>query len=560
MHQGDPRWTARVEEDEGAQDPLGMNRVTDRLLRDLLPGITTIAPRPRYIAHHLWALDDVADRDEPNSRAQLMRGLYQRERLLLLSGARHAQSGPDTSHTNLVGARTANKLVQTEDGSISLDFSFSSNRSGSYGRNYVGPLQTMGLVDTPEDAEFEKPTERGKAIADAYGTIAEETKLASLATADSFTLDQLDTVAPQLCPCAVSVSTAPDREPLRSLYLGRDPPAEYAEQARTRRETLGLILHVARLGGDAVPLTSETLLNTCYYGTVKRDNTVLDADVPAGFDETAARWKAFRAHDYFAFTVEALLSSWLAYLKRTEEADATLTEFKQQARSTAVCDRISDQIDLGALTPDTPLSAVLAAMWPDATEGALRDETTVTPVPMTHTASEYTLDTALQTALSDSDWTGVYATWPCLLLAVSLRMASLTGTDAAAWGWLRSRTKSDLSPVRLREHLVMHMEAERSFEAFIDWFIDEYIITRGMEIAAGKGDGVTASRGYFEQTSTGWRHVRDHTPRHWSARFDSAVTVLRDLALLDPDTATTTLTPDGTELLENEREGQANAI
>jgi len=558
MRQGDPRWTARVEEDEGAQDPLGMNRVTDRLLRDLLPGITTIAPRPRYIAHHLWALDNVAEREEPGSRAQLMRGLYQRERLLLLSGVRHAQSDTNASHTNLVGARTANKLVRTEDDSINLDFSFSSNRSGSYGRNYVGPLQTMGLVDTPDGAEFEEPTERGEAIAEGYGKIAEETNLAGLATADSVTLDQLDTVAPQLCPCTVSVSGAPDREPLRSLYLGRDPPEEYATQARTRRDTLGLILHVARLGGDTVPLESETLLNACYFGTVQGDNTVLDGDVPAGFDETAARWKAFRAHDYFAYTVEALLASWLAYLKRTEEADATLAEFKQQARSTAVCDRITDQIDLGTLTPETPLSTMLAAMWPDASEGALRDETTVTPVPMTHAASEHTLDTALQTALSDSDWMGVYAMWPCLLLAVSLRMASPSGTDAAAWEWLRSRTESDLSPVRLREHLLMHVEAERSFEAFIDWFIDEYIITRGTEIAAGKGGGVTASRGYFEETATGWRHVRDHTPRHWSARFDSAVTVLRDLALLDPDTSTTTLTPDGIELLETEQEGQAN--
>ncbi len=554
MRQGDPRWTARVDEEEGAQDPLGMTRVTDRLLRDLLPGITTISPRPRYIAHHLWALADVAEREEPASRPQLMQGMYQRERVLLLAGTWHARSDANTSHTNLVGARTAHKLVGSDEGSIGLEFSFSSNRSGSYGRNYVGPLQTMGLVDTPDGAEFEAPTERGAVIAVAYGTVASETDLAGLATGDRITFDQLDSVTPQLCPCNVSEVDAPDREPLRDLYLGRDPPEAFAAQARTRRETLGLILHLARLGGDTVPLESERLLNICYYGAVRIEDEVVDADVPAGFSDTAARWKVFRAHDYFAFAVEALLTSWLAYLKRTEEADASLTEFKQQARSDAVCDRIAEQIGMSTLTPDTPLSAVLAAMWPDSTLSGLQEETTVAAVPMTHAASEDTLDSALQAALSESDWIGVYAAWPCLLLALSLRMASQTDSEAAAWGWLRSRTQSDLSPVRLREHLLMHLEAERSFEGFIDWFIDEYIITRGTEIAAGKGDGVTASRGYFEQTATGWRHVRDHTPWHWQARFDSAVTVLRDLALLDPDTSTTTVTPDGIALLDAEQE------
>ena len=71
MKPGDPRWIARIDEGEGAQDPLGMDRVTNRLLGDLMPGITTISPRPRYIAHHLWALRDTAESKNPNSRVRL---------------------------------------------------------------------------------------------------------------------------------------------------------------------------------------------------------------------------------------------------------------------------------------------------------------------------------------------------------------------------------------------------------------------------------------------------------------------------------------------------------
>ena len=61
------------------------------------------------------------------------------------------------------------------------------------------------------------------------------------------------------------------------------------------------------------------------------------------------------------------------------------------------------------------------------------------------------------------------------------------------------------------------------------------------------------------QTSTGWRHVRSHYPGHWGARFDSAVSVLRDLALLDPDSSTTELTAAGQEVLDSKREQKANA-
>jgi len=124
--------------------------------------------------------------------------------------------------------------------------------------------------------------------------------------------------------------------------------------------------------------------------------------------------------------------------------------------------------------------------------------------------------------------------------------------------WLRSHTESDLSPVRLREQLKMHLEEGYSFGEFINWYIDTYLIARATEIAAGKSAGVAATRGYFEQTAAGWRHVRDHTPRHWSARFGSAVSVLRDLALLDPDPATLTPTAAGADLIDAAREDTAN--
>jgi len=559
VNPGDPRWTARIDEDEGAQDPLGMNRVTDRLLRDLMPGITTISPRPRYIAHHLWALRDTAESENPSSRVQLIRGLYQRERIVLLAGKYHAQSDSNKSHTGLIGSSTAGGIIATDDDVIDLDFSFSSNRSGSYGRNYVGPLQTMGLVDTPENADYEEPTDRGDSIATAYGDMADEVNLTQLATSESISFDTLDTVAEKVCPCASSNPKAPDRESLRDLYLGRDAPDQFASQAETRCGTLTLILHIAQLEGDAVPLSADMLVDACYYDAVSIDDQVIPASIPTGVDETAARWKALRAHDYFGYALGVLLSSWLSYLKQTDEADASLEEFKQGVKSEDTYELMAERIEIETITSETPLYEIVTSLWPDTTADSLLDSTSPTPVAMTHPTSEHTLDAVLEEAFSNNQWQRAHATWPILLLSLALRYASPSGPDAIAWAWLGSHTEDDLSPVRFREHLKNRLDNDITIGEFIDWILDEYVIVRATEIAEGKSDGLSATRGYFMQTSTGWRHVRSHYPGHWGARFDSAVSVLRDLALLEPDSSTTELTAAGQKVLDSKREGQANA-
>jgi len=484
-----------------------------------------------------------------------MRGLYQRERIFLLAGVRHSDADTPKSHTNLVGARTANRLLKDDVESINLEFSFLSNRSGSYGQNYVGPLQTMGLIDTPDDSLSEQVTERGEPIADAYADVAERTNLTEFAAKDGITVGELDRIASELCPCAVSEADAPDREALRALYVGQDQSERYTPQARARRETLALVLYTARVGGGTATLSPSNLLNVCYYGATIADKEHIEADVPTGLVETAARWKTLQAHDYFRYATGAALTSWLAYLKETDEANSSLKEFKQQARAEAVCDRIAELIDSSNLdlTPATPLETLISALWPDATAEKLIGREPITPVPITHVASEYMLDAKLKTALTDREWVDVHAAWPCLLITVALRFAAPRGPDGDAWTWLSSHTQDDLSPIRFCGHLRAHVEDDFSVGEFVDWLIKKYIIERGVEVAAGKG-GSGATRGYFERTGAGWRHVRDHNPRHWGARFGSAVSVLRDLAFLTPDPSVEELTPAGIRLLETEGE------
>lgn len=553
MKQGDPRWTARVDESKGAEDPLGMTRVLNRLLRDLLPGITTISPRPRYIAHHLWALKNTAENDNPSLRRELLDGLYDRERILLLAGVHYSRTDNEKSHTGFVGSSTASEILQADVDHVDLDFSFYSNRGGSYDENYIGPMSTMGLVDTPADLAYEQPTDRGEPIADAYEEMADETDLQELAKKETISIETLDSIASRVSPAAVSDPESPDREPLRSLYLGRNPPEAYKKQARTRRDTLTLILYIAQLEGDTVPLTANSLVNICYHEATMVDGNIIEANVPSGLEDTAARWKALRCHDYFSFALESALSNWLSYLQRTDEADASLEEFKQIMKSEETYQLMSEQIGLDTVTADTPASEIVGSLWPTATNNSISNSQPITGVPIDHSGSEYILDNKLQKAVSNSHRELIHATWPILLLSLSLRYESPEGSDAMAWAWMQSHMQSDLTPVRFKKGLKERLSNGITIGELTDWVFDSYIINRANEIAAGKAKGDSASRGYFEKTPTGWRYVRSHAPGHWGARFDSAVSVCRDLALLNPNDSVTELTTAGNELLTSAR-------
>ena len=44
----DPIWNKQIKEFDRALDPLGVNKVNDRMMNELLRGITTLTSRARY--------------------------------------------------------------------------------------------------------------------------------------------------------------------------------------------------------------------------------------------------------------------------------------------------------------------------------------------------------------------------------------------------------------------------------------------------------------------------------------------------------------------------------
>lgn len=552
IQSGDPIWTEKVEESDIAQDPLGMDRVTNRLLRELLPGITTISPRARYIAHHLWAAWDTDQRENPGTRAKFLSEMYRRERLLMLSSVRHRlmEEANGKDHRNIVGVSTGENILEQAENSITLDFRFVNARSGSYGQAYVGPLQNMGLIDTPEDADYEVPTERGEEIAKAYNSITTESNFDDFVQQDEISVEDLSGLAKEVCLCQVCETNAPDRETLRELYLGENPAVGMRTQSRYRANSLKLLLHLARLAENGVPFTPNALLDACYFQSIKTEEGYFPADIPEYLEQHASRWKALQAHDYFAYATEAILENWLSYLDENQSTGATIPGFQEEATKPEVLQGIGEIIGFEEIEASTSLSKFLSILWPEKADSSSLEGRGSEPIPIEHSLSERNLADKLSNALDANDWQSVHVYWPPLVLGVILRFSNIQNPDLNSWNWMTAHTEDDVSPGRLKNDIEAIREEDYSIGEFIQWFIEDYVILRAEEVRIDKEASDTRSRGWFDRRGDGWVKLRDHSASHWSARFDSAESILRDLGLLTPNPDNISLTQDGIDFLE----------
>lgn len=553
MSIGDPLWTERVEKQSGAQDPLAMTRVTDRLLSDLFPGITTITPRARYVSHHAWSIWDAEQRSSPANATELYEEVYKRERVLMLASVQHALSTEESNrnHNDIVGITTGDEILQGESDPIVLDFRFVGNPGGSYDEAYTGPINTMGVTTRTEGSQYRTLTERGERLAEAYDELIEQTAVRDVIESGTISRSQLKDLADKICLCEVCTDAAPDRELLRDVYLRLESNEDVGVNDTLRTQSLQLLLAVADQV-EAEQFSSTTFANACYYRTIKTNSGYQPISIPDHLSLHAARWKALRAHDYFGYAAEVVLESWLAFLEMQSQTESTIEHFQTRVTNSNVCEHLTEWLGV-PITAETPLETILDDIWPEADATVLTGSKTGTGPPMEHPRSEQSFDSLLQNAKKNRNWDRVHAAWPGLLFSTVLRFEQATGETASGWEWLRSHTEGDLTPVRFAEELETHLYDGATFGEFVDWFTEEYVIMQAENVRQQKEGGNTTNfRGWFRRQDNGWEKVRDHSAGHWSARFSSAVSILRDLALLDPNPEKVTLTTAGRDAVEQQ--------
>jgi len=580
FYPGDPMWSERVEQGSNStgQGPLGMHMDRIGLNSDLLPGVTTITYRARYISYYVWAASKIIAEDSPETEQAFRGRIYEYDRLLALASVAHEEMGvSDLNHKRIVGSNNARDQFRRADEILNLDFSHIDNSSGGYGSTYGGPIETMGLMSDDDGTQYRTPTKEAEDLIKAFELVVGETSFDELLQQTEVQKNAIESLGEQICLCKVTEPDAPDLEPLRDIYLERGTARSSSKPSqpdKARGRSLELILYLAHLSSEyGVQFTRDSLFDMCYYNGIKAGNSVISVELPGVWESHATYWQVFRAHDYLSHTARALFMAWLAYLQRV--GGGTREDFLNELQSEEVMNQLGDLIGIDNLNHETQLNTVVDNLWPNASSSAIVDSHSVNPVAIDHTLSEYAFDKKLRAVCNEVetdtdnkrfrhpenvDWASLYVHWLPLLLAMALRLSNLEANNNEAWDWVkkkgaRENEPDDPTPFLFWMFVQENLQQHASLGCFIENFVENYLFRHPQHIWQSRYDSL--SEYWFAPADGGIlfgmgneEFIRQHTYRAGgtSNRFGNAESILRDLALLHSEK--NELTPAGDEIIE----------
>jgi hypothetical protein len=172
-----PQWVDPFVLPSASRDPLGLQAPAERLVNEVLPGLTVFTSRAGYYGFLSWAIDQVNSKPDNSfstswTRRDLLNAM---ERALALSEfVFHGRDGDDC---RIIGQRSKTRVLQSARGdrySVPSAILKNQNSAGAL-RLYTTSLISLGLVeDDPTLAVEEKLpfrlTQRGKDLARAFGS------------------------------------------------------------------------------------------------------------------------------------------------------------------------------------------------------------------------------------------------------------------------------------------------------------------------------------------------------------------------------------------------------
>ena len=557
----DPVWNKRIEESDRALDPLGMNRVNDRFLNDLLSGITTVTPRARYYSFYVWAVNEAGK--NTTTLAQFKNKFYDLERVFMMSCIAHEQLvGKGTIHLDINGSDKGRRVWRESSQEINLNFGFFGNRLGGYGQYYQGAIARLGLTAMPDNTLFEQPSELGQAICRQFETIAKNSGFKDLSRKKTVSKEELEKCGKNICLCTLKLSKANDRQSLREVFF----PLKSSEGSVDfyRQQTLALILLCCETSAKHNYLLNDQLfLDACYYGQVG-EKKVFPIVFPKSFAPTVLRWKIFRAHDYLAYSAEALLSQFLAliaeqpsgatqedFVNKLSSEDAFL-QFKSQINLKLPSSDFS-QISIGTLLDLLSKAQGFKAFTSDPIEISKQFDESVN---LKSSSCERTAITVMEDyfeeELTRPELT--VASWMILLAFIYQRFFWSHKTKQSQWGEFlikNTNLSRGLSPATFIASYDNLVQKNASLLDFIKWFVEQYVIEQAKRIYEDKSFSFQYKpKCWFHKEEDRYIKERDYQPGHRNARFESAINILEDLGLVTVSDLAIELSTDGTKLLQ----------
>jgi hypothetical protein len=228
-----PQWIEPFVLPSGSRDPLGLQAPAERLVNEVLPGLTVFTFRAGYYGFLTWAIRSVNGlaRDALPRRTPRREVLNAFERALALCEFVH--HGKDNDSCSLIGQRSKLRVLSGNDGDryrVPDSILKNQNSAGSF-RLFATSLVSLGLAEEAEELAADgflpfRITSLGDTIANAFHRRVYSSFVPFAMGARTQTRDTLRSWGRELCFSSIARQSR-YREPLlRGLLLGNSRDAE----------------------------------------------------------------------------------------------------------------------------------------------------------------------------------------------------------------------------------------------------------------------------------------------------------------------------------------------
>lgn len=538
----EPTWNKPVKEFDRALDPLGMNRVNDRMIGELALGFTLLTPRARYYAFYVWVIDQIRKKKLAKSYPQFRSTFYDIERLFMLACVSHEEIEPDKNHNDINGANTGRRIWSEGLETISLNFTYFGHRLGGYGQYYEGSLVNLGLIEQGEEDEFERPTELGKKIIKPFERLANDSKILSYLGKRKIPRNAVQEIGKKICLCKLTEQEDSEKKSLQDLFFGYSGYND--KYSSWRQKSLALILSIIEQSQkNKVILDSQNFLNASYFNEIINDGKISKINIPNELIEISQKWKLVKAHDNLSLTTESILQCFLQILNENlsqgisldEFFDLTLQESGKQISNILKIDEKENLLknDLKNILKLIFQSDEVFFDISDIEKSSLEFDKNVL---ISSKISELTCIANLDELISkkELDIPKIVANGILLVLQTAIRFAWRVESQDDAIRWVMRLEKGDIGIAEFTNYVRQILESEKlSLEDFIRKFIQKYVIFQAEDVYKDKIRTSPNPKCWFHKEGNNYVKDRDYKARHRSIRFPSAISLLNDLELVN---------------------------
>jgi hypothetical protein len=546
----DPRWIAKIYQDEEGQDYLGLRLVQDYILAHLVPGVTTITPRARYYPFYCWLMAEYAGQ-HPTGWS-FNRFLRRREQIFGLANVAYDDSV--VGLTGVTAFREHWEMFGSQDVvPLTLDHSYVASGRGGYAA-YAGVVRNLGLVRDHEEGEGWALLVPGQKLAAAFAQAIS----ASTYYQNRHYYDEADSIPAAVlhdygAHCHLNLlARSPDRDPtLETMFAFSalfvpDPRRLDSSPLGNMRGTLGIILDMVAQSDQ--PIDDKAFRTNSAYGACHDFARYQPA---VELMPVLSQWRVFQFRELYVYALYALWTYFLEWLQ--SEGPAPLDSFFDDLAQTLDLTSVVHEMVLPIRYPKPftlPLSEhlldLLEASGVDASTWEERFETfaqqSIAPL------NAQRLYERLSSFKAASSTTYLGLAW-LMLTSIFFRLSGLD-RDHPGWHWVEFGDARRRAMSRFIDGMNAHMHMGATVGETLQWLFRDYVVAQHTLVSLEKWQQRKANTFHFRYENGLFEWARQGSADLSSSRIRQAYDILVDLGLINTEMEPEQLSELGKAILQ----------